>query len=153
MTGATPRSNDDLIDFTARLCRLREAAPGVPPPAVLPRRAGERAGRDDLDWYRPDGEPMTGEDWSASFARAVTMALSGATGDHTGPDDPFLIMLNAWWEPLEFSLPVPLRRAAWRLELDTAGAAVPDERRVTGADPVTLIGRSLVLLRSPRSPG
>ncbi len=145
--------NDDLVAFTARLCRLREEHP------VFRRRqffhGGPASGavRDDLDWYRPDGEPMLGEDWSAPFARAVTMALSGATGDHTGPDDAFVIMLNAWWEPLEFILPLPLRRAVWRLELDTAGAAVPDDRRVTGADQVALIGRSLVLLRSPRSPG
>ena len=41
--------------------------------------------RDDLDWYRPDGGPMTPQDWNASFARAVTMALSGATGEHTPP--------------------------------------------------------------------
>jgi hypothetical protein len=36
--------------------------------------------RDGLDWYRPNGLPMTPQDWSASFARAVTLALSGDTG-------------------------------------------------------------------------
>ena len=61
--------------------------------------------RDDLDWYRPDGSPMTGADWGPSFARAVTAALSGATGDDTRPDQPFLMLLNAWWEPLDFTFP------------------------------------------------
>ena len=42
------------------------------------------------------------------------MALSGATGDHTRPDDPFLIMLNAWWEPLDFTIPESLRGLAWQ---------------------------------------
>ncbi len=32
--------NTDLVEFTARLCRLRAAASGVPPPPVLQRRAG-----------------------------------------------------------------------------------------------------------------
>ena len=29
-------------------------------------------------------------------------------------------MLNAWWEPLDFSLPEPLRGLDWEVELDTA---------------------------------
>ena len=42
--------HSDLIDFTARLCRLREAASGVPPPPVLQRhaRAPERSRRPRL---------------------------------------------------------------------------------------------------------
>ena len=52
---------------------------------------------------------MSPQDWSASFAHAVTMALSGATGDDTAPDDPFLLMLNSWWEPLDFKVPDALR--------------------------------------------
>ena len=140
-------SNADLVEFTARLCRLREAHPvfrrrqffhGMPAPDSV---------RGDLDWYRPDGGPMSSEDWRTSFARAVTMALSGATGDDTRPDDPFLIMLNAWWEPLDFAIPNPLRDLHWRVELDTV-AAEPEERAVGGTETLTLIGRSLVLLRA-----
>ena len=91
---------------------------------------------------------MTGQDWGAVYARAVTVALSGATGDHTRPDDPFLILLNAWWEPLDFAIPESLRGLAWQVEVDTNA---PDRAGVA-IDPtaaVTLIGRSLVLLRSP----
>jgi glycogen operon protein len=135
----------DLVDFTARLCRLREQHPvfrrrqffhGTPAPDTI---------RDDLDWYRPDGAPMDAQDWNASFARAVTMALSGDTGDHTRPDDPFMVMLNAWWEPLDFSVPGSLRDLGWRVEIDTEN---PDSagREVNPSAPVTLAGRSLTLL-------
>ena len=65
---------------------------------------------------------MTGQDWGAAYARAVTVALSGATGDHTRPDDPFLILLNAWWEPLDFTIPESLRELAWQVEVDTSAA-------------------------------
>src|SRR5439155_1985 len=67
-----------------------------------------------------DGGAMTTQDWGASYARAVTMALSGATGDDEHPDDPFLILLNGWWEPLDFSVPVSLRDLDWRVEVDKA---------------------------------
>src|SRR5450755_2059118 len=136
----------DLVDFTARLCRLREQHPvfrrhqffhGTPAPDTT---------RDDLDWYRPDGIPMTSQDWNASLARSVTMPLSGATGDETRPDDPFMLMLNSWWEPLEFTVPDPLRDLGWQIEIDTEH---PDTaaRAVDLSAPVTLTGRSLILLR------
>jgi isoamylase len=135
----------DLVDFTARLCRLREQHPvfrrrqffhGTPAPDTT---------RDDLDWYRPDGIPMTSQDWNASFARSVTMALSGATGDEIRPDDPFMLMLNSWWEPLEFTVPDQLRDLGWRVEIDTEH---PDAtgHAVDPSAPVTLTGRSLLLL-------
>ena len=142
--------NTDLIDFTARLCHLREQHPvfrrrqffnGTPAPDTT---------RDDLDWYRPDGIPMAPQDWNESFARAVMMSLSGDTGDPTRPDDPFMLMLNSWWEPLEFTLPDPLRDLAWRVEIDTEH---PDAagREVDPSAPVTLTGRSLMLLHGTQS--
>jgi glycogen operon protein len=89
---------------------------------------------------------MTAEDWSESYARAVTMALSGDTGAGASPDNPFLLMLNAWWEPLDFHVPDSLLELDWRIELDTAepGTAGTD---VDSSGAVNVTGRSLVLLR------
>jgi isoamylase len=137
--------NADQVDFTARLCRLREAHPvfrrrqfrhGTPAPGTA---------RDDVDWYRPDGLPMTSQDWSASYARALTMALSGATGDSRRADAPFLVMLNAWWESLDFVVPESCRAIDWKMQIDTA-TADPLDRWIDRSGPVTLIGRSMVLL-------
>ena len=74
--------NSDLIDFTARLCRLREQHPVFRRRQFFNGTPAPESTRDDLDWYRPDGIPMPPQDWNASFARAVMMALSGDTGDH-----------------------------------------------------------------------
>jgi glycogen operon protein len=93
---------------------------------------------------------MSPQDWSVSFARAVTMALSGATGDETRPDDPFLLMLNAWWEPLEFQIPEPLRDLAWATEVDTFDPHAAG-RAVARSAGVRLNGRSLLLLRGTPS--
>jgi glycogen operon protein len=142
--------NSDQVDFTARLCRLREAHPvfrrrqffhGTPTPG---------SSRDDLDWFRPDGIEMSTEDWNESFARAVTVALSGDSGDPAHPDDPFLILINSWWEPLDFKVPDSLRDVTWRVEIDTADLAGPG-RTVDASAALTLAGRSLMLLHGTRS--
>ena len=109
--------------------------------------AAPHAGRDDLDWYRPDGLPMTTADWGNPDSRALVMALSGATGVAGALDDPFLIMFNAWWDPLAFTVPTTLRDAAWQVELDTADPHLAG----TAADataPLALPGRSLRVLRA-----
>lgn len=139
--------HQDLIDFTASLCRLRERHPVFRRRQFFHGTPAPDTARDDLDWYRPDGIPMTPQDWSDSFARAVAMALSGATGDPARSDDPFMLMLNSWWEPLEFTVPDPLRDLGWRVEIDTEH---PDAagREVNPSAPLTLTGRSLLLLHS-----
>ena len=109
-------------------------------------RPAHESERDDLDWYRPDGELMSAEDWAASYARAVTMALSGDSGPDLPPDDPFLLMLNAWWEPLDFNVPLALRGSEWRIEVDTADPGTAGSV-VDAATGVQLTGRSLLLLR------
>ena len=138
--------NADLIDFTAGLCRLREQHPVFRRHQFFHGTPAPDTHRDDIDWYRPDGGAMTGEDWGVSYAQAITVALSGATGERGGPDDPFLLMINAWSEPVDFSIPEPLRDTAWQVEVDTAQ---PDAagRVLDGATGVQLIGRSLILLR------
>ncbi len=144
--------NTDLIDFTARLCRLREQHPVFRRRQFFSGTPAHQSGRDDLDWYRPDGNAMTPQDWNDSNALALTMALSGSTGDDAHPDDPFLILFNAWWEPLDFSVPEALRDLAWRIEIDTNDASSAG-RAVDPSTPVQLTGRSLRLLQgaSPAS--
>jgi isoamylase len=144
--------HSDLVDFTARLCHLREEHP------VFRRRQFFRAstaaagGRDDVDWYRPDGALMSAEDWGSSYALAITMALSGATGQDTPSDDRFLTLINAWWEPLDFVVPEPLRTHDWRLEIDTADPATSG-RAIDPSTPVPVTGRSLILLHGTTPSG
>jgi isoamylase len=135
----------DLVEFTARLCRLRGQHPAFRRRQFFRGTPALGTNRDDLDWYRPDGGLMTSEDWGASYAMAVTMALSGAAGDDTPPDAPFLLMLNAWWDPLDFIVPESLRGLGWQIKVDTADPAAVD-RAIDSSAAVPLTGRSLVLL-------
>ncbi len=137
--------HDDQIDFTARLCRLREQHPVFRRHRFFTGAPAPETHRDDIDWYRPDGDAMTAEDWAVSYAQAVMVALSGATGEHRSQDDPFLLMLNAWSQPLDFSIPASLRGTGWQIEVDTAEPGTAG-RAVDPAAAVPLIGRSLMLL-------
>jgi len=66
-----------------------------------------------------------------------------------------MVLVNAWWEPLEFVLPDTRPQAGWQVEIDTydlaprAGPA-PADRRAGDHTPVG--PRSVVVLRSPRGP-
>ena len=140
-------ANIDLVEFTARLCRLREQHPvfrrrqfftGTPVARVRSRRSRLVSPRRHADG--------SGQDWGASYARAVTMALSGATGDDAHPDDPFLMMFNAWWEPIDFSVPESLRSLGWQVEIDTADPEAAG-RVVDTSSAVPVTERSLVALR------
>jgi isoamylase len=144
-TEAAERS--DEIDFAARLCRLRERHGVFRRRQFFQGAPAQATTRDDVDWYRPDGAVMTSEDWNASYARAIAVGLSGATGDGGGPDDPFIILINAWWERLEFTVPEGLRDRNWHVEIDTAAPAMFGHAVDTAA-PIDVTGRSLVLLRS-----
>jgi isoamylase len=136
----------DLLAFTRRLLALRHAHP------VLRRR--NFATVRDLGWYTPAGTPMTEGDWQWPGARTVAVHLDGMAApdlDQRGRpllDDDLLILANAWWEPVAFSLPDVGRPADWQVELDTY-----DPQRttaVTAGDPVTVGPRSLTVLRAPR---
>ena len=134
------------IAFTATLCRLREQHPVFRRHQFFSGTPAHEGGRDDLDWYRPDGNLMSPTDWQASYARAVTMAFGGTTGDDAHADDPFLAMFNAWWEQLDFTVPQSLQDVGWVIEIDTADPT-PSGRAVDGSSAIPRPGRSLLLLR------
>ncbi len=123
-------SRQDLTEFVASLCRLRLRTP------ALRRRRFFR--EDELEWLRPDGEPMTAADWTASFARALTAASSAGT---------FLFLVNAWWEPLTFSVPAQLRNSCLSVAVDTSSEGA--RLSIGPVDEIVLRGRSLMLLERP----
>ena len=120
--------DDDLTEFVASLCRLRLSAP------ALRRRRFFREG--EIEWMRPDGEPMTDADWTNPEARAIAV---------TAPDGAFLLLVNGWWEPLEFTLPQPLRTACFSIGVDTSRKQ--PSATIDAVDVIRLEGRTLVLLR------
>jgi glycogen operon protein len=149
------RPDTQLQDFASRLVSFRKQHP------VFRRRrflAGAEAS--ELRWFTPGGTEMTDGDWSDASALAIALYLNGSDDPDRAADgtplldDDFLVLVNAWWEPLEFVLPSTRERAAWHVEVDTydltpatgSAAAVRD-----AGDRVAVGPRSLAVLCSPRA--
>ncbi|MFC8351045.1 glycogen debranching protein GlgX [Streptomyces sp. NPDC057280] len=147
----------DLADFTRYVVALRAAHP------VLRRRRffrGETvtyAGQPlpDLVWFAPDGREMTDGDWLRPDAHSVGAFLNGdaiAEPDSCGRpvvDDSFLLLLNSYWEPVDFRLPEPAYGERWTTLIDTAEPQGADEVEHKAESVVTVRARSLVLLSRP----
>ena len=143
-----------LQDFTRRLVALRKAHP------VFRRRrflSGTEAS--ELRWFTPAGTEMTAANWSDEGARAIGLYLDGSDDPDRAADgtplldDDFLVFVNAWWEPLDFVLPVTREQASWRIDVDTYDPAAPGSSTVApqgAGDHVTVGPRSIVVLSDPR---
>ena len=138
-----------LLAFTKHLIAFRRAHP------VFRRRrflAGAEAS--ELRWFTPAGTEMTGADWSDMNARALTLYLDGSDDPDRAADgtpmldDDFLVLVNAWWQPLDFVLPATRAEAAWQVELDSYDPTRAVAGRHAG-DRVTASPRSIVVLSSP----
>jgi len=79
----------------------------------------------------------------------VPMLLVSGVPTEIPPDAPFLLLVNAWWEPLEVRLPAVAGSTTWSVAVDTTDPPAGDdvERRVEPAAPLQLGPRSLILLR------
>jgi isoamylase len=147
-------ADGELRGYVQRLLALRRAHPAF-------RRQRFLTGADaaELGWYNSDGGPVTDEQWADPTMHAMGIYLDGTDApdeDEEGTpllDDDFLILVNAWWEPVTFTIP-PVRAATqtWFIELDSYDPAVSPARefpRHTG-DQVVARPRSLSVLRAPR---
>jgi isoamylase len=144
-------ADGELLAFTQRLIALRRAHP------VFRRRRfldGAEAAA-ELQWFTPAGTPMNDGDWADPNALAIAIYLDGSddpdrAGDGTlMVDDDFLVMVNAWWEPLGFALPPTRPGAEWRAEIDSHDPAAPEGAAVRHAgDEVTVGPRSVAVFRA-----
>ena len=142
-----------LLDFTRRLIALRREHPVF-------RRSRFLAGAEaaELRWFTPEGTEMDGGDWSDPSALAIALYLDGADDPDRAAngtwlvDDDFLVLVNAWWEPLKFVLPATRAQARWRVEIDSwdpAAPAMPAAGEREAGDSITVGPRAVVVLLNP----
>ena len=128
-------ADQDLLYFTVSLLAFRRAHP------VFRRRRwfqGQPLLGDavhDIAFFTPAGVEMTGDDWTAGFAKSLMVFLNGRSIPTLGPhgerivDDSFLICFNAHSESLAFTLPDAAFGRRWHRVIDTAD---PDLRQPVG---------------------
>jgi glycogen operon protein len=139
----------ELLDYTRRLIAFRRAHPVF-------RRRRFLSGIDHvlLRWYTPAGTDMTAGDWADPGARSVAIHLEGQDDPDRAPDgtplidDDFLVLINAWWQPLDCTLPATCTGQIWPAEIDTYDPVDTGRHGTpTAGDHVTVGPRSILVLR------
>jgi glycogen operon protein len=152
-----PAGDQDLLDFTATLIRLRAEHPVFRRrrffrgQEALRGRSGPPDEPGDIAWFTPAGEEMTDDDWAVGFAKSLTVFLNGDAITEPDPrgerirDDSFLLLFNASELDLAFTIPPQRYGEQWAKLLDTAlpMSALPDAAAVKPGDAVPIPSRSL----------
>jgi isoamylase len=143
-----------LHAFAQRLLRLRAEHPVFRRSAFLSGEERQGSGAPDVWWFRPDGRKMTQADWARGDAFALGAFLNGAEIPTLAPDgepvvdDSFLVLFNAWREPVTFVLPPARFGRRWAHELATAEPELmPNGATYRARDAVALEARALRVLR------
>ena len=98
---------------------------------------------------------MTGSDWADKSSLAVAIYLDGSDDPDRAEDgtplldDDFLVLVNAWWQPLDFTVPATRAGLIWATCLDTYDPARPAAELRAG-DRLTVGPRSIAVILGPR---
>ena len=123
-------ADDELRELREAAAHPAPRAPGLPPQAVPHRRGGGRAVLVQRRRHARDRRQ-----WADPTMHAIAVYLDGTDApdeaDDGTPllDDDFLILVNAYWEQVTFTIP-PVRQAqqTWFVELDSYDPAVSAAR-------------------------
>jgi isoamylase len=146
----------ELMAFTRTVSTLRREHPTFRRRRFFegrPVRGKDGAALPDIAWLRPDGSVMSEDDWGSGFGRTVAVFLNGAGIPDTDArgervvDDSFLLCFSADDSDLEFRVPDGNVANEWEVVLDTAQAEITDAKPVQAGDTVTVLPRTLVVLR------
>jgi len=149
-----------LEAFVRRLVRLRAEQP------LLRRNRWFRGVEDpvheakDIAWITPAGAEKTSGQWQDPHARCVGVLLDGRAerpaSDEDVPDAVLLLVMNAHWGVVPFTLPRAPGGTRWRRLIDTGAPEDADgQGTVACGTEVPMEGRSLVLYAldlEPESP-
>jgi isoamylase len=136
-------AHQGMLRFVQRLIAFRKAHPALSRPSFYTGALNER-GLPDITWH---GTVLNSPGFNDPLARALAFTIAGFGGT---PD--LHVMMNMFWEPLAFEVPV---FGAWQVVIDTFAPSPRDiadpgqEVRFTGQR-YTVQGRSIVALAAVR---
>jgi isoamylase len=143
------------LEFTRRMIALRAQHPVLRRRKFFQGRPIRGHDVNDITWLRPDGQPMTDDEWETEWNRTMAVMLAGEElGEMNDEgelmrDDTLLILVNAHTETVEFRLPPA--DSQWEVVIDTAVGHTEPGRMYAQGSPLSMPDRSLLLLRSART--
>lgn len=114
-----------LLEFSQQLINFRLQHPIFRRRKWFQGRAIHGSDVRDIAWFNPDGGEMTEKQWNDGLAKAIAIFLNGQEIPTPGSrgerivDDDFLILFNAHYEGIEFTLPKVLQQWEWITLIDT----------------------------------
>jgi isoamylase len=147
-----------FLEFVCRCTRIWAEQPTLQRRKFFLGRAIRGYDIKDISFCEPGGTEMSDEAWSAPFVKCLGVRLVGdmlSDVDEKGnpiKGDTLLVLLNAHWEEIKFTLPEVGKGDVWQMLLDTAEPDRPPAKKVFGGkDQYPLFGQSLALLRTVRA--
>jgi glycogen operon protein len=142
-----------FLQFVLRCTRIWREQPVLQRRHFLQGRPIRGSDVKDISWFDPSGQEMSDGAWGAGFVKCLGVRLAGdLLNEVTERGEPIvgdtlLLLFNAHWEEMAFTLPKTKPQHVWQLLLDTARP----ERENTlhkGGDKYPLYGRAFTLLRT-----
>ncbi|MEZ5833467.1 MAG: glycogen debranching protein GlgX [Dongiaceae bacterium] len=144
---------ESMLLFTRQMIALRKMHPVLRRMRYLHGSVTCADGIKDITWFTPQGQEKTSGQWQDPVARCIGVLLNGRAGPAVGQDghivedDLLLIILNAYHEVVEFTLPDLSIGDAWRRILDTSEPEPFDRSQTFPMGTfLPVAGRSLIVL-------
>lgn len=148
------QNQKQMFDFTCKMIELRKNTNIFTRRKFFHGRGIHGKGISDIRWLSPSGKDMTEEEWDNAYVRCMGMLLNGEAMheyDQKGrriKDDIYLLLVNSYWEDVQFFLPDRRKKLKWELIIDTFQGGFVDK---IVEDYYTIPPRALILLRKIKS--
>jgi isoamylase len=149
---------ESFLAFVKKVSALWRTHPVFKRRKFFQGRSIRSAGVTDITWLEPSGRDMSDDAWNAEFVKCLGVRLAGdliaEIDEHGNPivGDTLLVLFNAHYEEISFTLPVTNPGHCWEVLLDTAVDALAPPHVLSGSDSYVLPGRSTVLMRTRAAP-
>jgi len=114
----------ELIEFVGKIIKIRKNH------AVFRRRYFVAPNRkpkgEPFIWCSPSGHRMHSSDWQKGYVKCVSVMMPGNLINELGSngeeviDDSFIVMFNAHWETVTFTIPSSTHLINWHVFCDTS---------------------------------
>ncbi len=144
-----------FFDYVCKVVAFRKAHPNFSRHHFLTGRIDE-SGLKDVVWWHAAGREMTSEDWQYPELKTVGMMLHGERilrKDKDGErikDDTFLVLINAFHDPVSFVLPSasPDVEQGWIIALNSIDNSIQPGEQMLMGDRVEIPARTVWVLKA-----
>jgi glycogen operon protein len=151
------RKNEAQVKFVQRLTQLRASYPILRRSRFLSGKENAELGLKEITWINAGGQEMTAEQWSDARMQCFGMLLDGRaqpTGiKQRGVDATLLLVLNAYHDVVNFTLPGHAGDGRWELLIDTNVEEPLTRTQFAKGDVYEVTSRSLLLLQLENGDG